>query len=114
MADPARPLAVVGRRRRRPVSGLFTAFAPWDLADARDRAAVIDWRIEDVNEVIPLGRCRGCRAFPTAHRRRPKLGPYLHARSHLVVQLADQVRLNSAAGAPAWAAQSARSPCRPG
>ena len=34
----------------------------------------------------------------------PQWGPYLHARSHLVVQLADQVRRNGGE-APAWAAQ---------
>jgi hypothetical protein len=35
----------------------------------------------------------------------PKWGPYLHARSHLVAQLANQVRLNTAGEAQAWAAQ---------
>ena len=35
----------------------------------------------------------------------PDWGPYLDARSHLVAQLADQVRINTAAEAPAWAAQ---------
>ena len=38
------------------------------------------------------------------HRRRPHWGPYLDARSRLVAQLADQVRLNAAGEAPAWAA----------
>jgi hypothetical protein len=35
----------------------------------------------------------------------PNWGPYLHARSHLVAQLADQVRLNAVAEVPAWAAR---------
>ena len=34
----------------------------------------------------------------------PNWGPYLHARSHLVAQLADQVRTNAEGEAPAWAA----------
>ena len=33
------------------------------------------------------------------------MGPYLEARSRLVAELADQVRLNATAEAPAWAAQ---------
>jgi hypothetical protein len=40
------------------------------------------------------------------HRRRPRLGPYLRARSRLVSDLADQIRTSIAAEAPAWAAQS--------
>jgi hypothetical protein len=39
------------------------------------------------------------------NRRRSELGPYLNARSQLVAELADQVCLNAAAEAPAWAAQ---------
>ena len=35
----------------------------------------------------------------------PDWGPYLDARSELVAELADQVRLNAAGEAPAWAAQ---------
>jgi hypothetical protein len=35
----------------------------------------------------------------------PDWGPYLDARSQLVTELADQVRLNAAGEAPAWAAQ---------
>ena len=35
----------------------------------------------------------------------PDWGPYLNARSQLVAELADQVRRNTAAEAPAWAAQ---------
>jgi hypothetical protein len=34
----------------------------------------------------------------------PNWGPYLDARSHLVAELADQVRLNAGGEAPAWAA----------
>ena len=76
-----------------PVSELFTAFAPWDLASARDRAAVIDWRIEDVNEVATAGPLPWLPGIPHRIAADPNWGPYLHARSHLVVQLADQVRL---------------------
>jgi hypothetical protein len=43
--------------------------------------------------------------YSPPHRCRPQLGTYLNARSHLVADLADQVRRNAAAEAPAWAAQ---------
>jgi UvrD-like helicase C-terminal domain len=48
-----------------PVTELFIAAATRDLTSAGDQAAVIDSRIQDVNEVAAVGRCRGCRAFPT-------------------------------------------------
>ena len=35
----------------------------------------------------------------------PRWGPYLDARSHVVAELADQVRLNAEAEASAWAAE---------
>ena len=57
----------------------------------------------------PGGRCRGCRAFPHRIAADPGWGPYLAARSHLVAQLADQVRLNTAGEAPAWAIQPTHS-----
>ena len=42
----------------------------------------------------------------------PQWGPYLAGRSHLIAELTDQVRLNVAGKAPAWAAKR-RLPCRP-
>ena len=49
-----------------PVAELLAAAAQWDLTSARDHAAVIDSRIEDLDLTTqPGGRCRGCRAFPT-------------------------------------------------
>ena len=53
----------------------------------------------------PAGRCRGCRAFPTCLPPTPTGDHTWNARSQLVAELADQVRLNAAAEAPAWAAQ---------
>jgi hypothetical protein len=50
---------------------------------------------------VPCLCCRASRRVAA----NPKWGPYLHARSHLVAQLADQVRLNTAGEAQAWAAQ---------
>jgi hypothetical protein len=44
-----------------------------------------------------LQHCTACRD--------PTWGPYLDARSHVVAELADQVRLNAEAEASAWAAE---------
>jgi hypothetical protein len=88
-----------------PVAELFTAFAPWDLTSAGDRAAVLDWRIQDVSKVATAGPLPWLPSIPHPIAADPNWGPYLHARSHLIAELADQVRLNSAAEAPGWAAQ---------
>ena len=76
---------------------------------AHDQAAVIDSRIRGRQR----GRHRGPAAVAAGHPDRiaadPNWGPYLDARSDLVAQLADQVRVNTAGEAPAWAAVPARS-----
>ncbi len=88
-----------------PVAELFTAAARWDLTSARDQAAVIDSRIQDANGVAAGGPLPWLSGIPHRLAADPEWGPYLDARSHLVAELADQVRLNAAAEAPAWAAQ---------
>jgi hypothetical protein len=88
-----------------PVAELFAATATRDLASAHDQAAVIDWRIQGVTKVATGGPLPWLPSIPHPIAADPQWGPYLHARSHLVVQLADQVRRNGAGEAPAWAAQ---------
>jgi len=88
-----------------PVAELFAATATRDLASAHDQAAVIDWRIQGVTKVATAGPLPWLPSIPHPIAADPQWGPYLHARSHLVVQLADQVRRNGAGEAPAWAAQ---------
>ena len=69
------------------------------------RLLFIDSRIQDINQVAAGGRCRGCRAFPTALPPTPT-GDHTWTPDHsLVAELADQVRRNAAGEAPAWAAQ---------
>jgi hypothetical protein len=87
-----------------PVAELLTAAAQWDLTSAHDQAAVIDSRIHDVNEVTAGGPLPRLPGIPQRLAADPNWGPYLNARSQLVAELADQVRLNAAAEAPAWAA----------
>jgi conjugative relaxase-like TrwC/TraI family protein len=77
-----------------------------DLISADDRAAVLDWRLDETSlhggQYGPLPWLPG---IPHRIAADPTWGPYLDARSDLVAQLADQVRLNIAAETPAWAAQ---------
>ena len=77
-----------------------------EISSADDRAAVLDWRLDDTSLLSgrdgPLPWLPG---IPDRIAADPTWGPYLDARSDLVAQLADQVRLNVGGEAPAWAAQ---------
>ena len=84
---------------------MLTAAAQWDLTSAQDQAAVIDWRIVDSNEVTIRGPLPWLPGIPDRIAADPNWGPYLDARSQLVAQLADQVHINAAGQAPAWAAK---------
>jgi conjugative relaxase-like TrwC/TraI family protein len=87
-----------------PVAELLTATAPQDLASAHDQAAVLNSRIQATGLVAggPLPWLPG---IPDRIAADPDWGPYLDARSHLVAQLADQIRLSTEGEAPAWAVQ---------
>jgi hypothetical protein len=76
-----------------------------DLTSARNQAGVADSRIQDFNEITtggPLPWLPGISDRITADH---TWGPYLGARSRLVRDLADQVRLNARGEVPAWAAK---------
>jgi conjugative relaxase-like TrwC/TraI family protein len=88
-----------------PVAELLAAAAQWDLTSARDQAAVIDSRIHDANGIAARGPLSWLPGIPHRLAADPNWGPYLDARSHLVAELADQVRLNAESEAPAWAAE---------
>ena len=68
-------------------------------------AAVIDSRIQDVRAVAAGGPLPWLPGIPDRIAGDPLWGPYLQARSKLISDLADQVRINAAAETPAWAAQ---------
>jgi AAA domain len=89
-----------------PVTEPFSAAATPDMTSADDQVAVIDWRSGDVIGVPGGGPLPWLPGIPYRLAADPNWGPYLNARSHLVAQLADQVRRNIEAEAPAWAAQS--------
>ena len=89
-----------------PVADCFTAAATRDLIERpmiRPLSSTGGSRTSTRSAIV--ARCRGCRAFPTESPPTRNWGPYLDARSQLVAELADQVRLNAAGEAPAWAAQ---------
>jgi conjugative relaxase-like TrwC/TraI family protein len=88
-----------------PVAELFAAAATRDLTSADDQAAVLDWRIEATGLVGTGGPLPWLPGIPDRIAADPNWGPYLRARSQLVAELADQVRLNAATEAPTWAAQ---------
>ena len=88
-----------------PVAELLAAAAQRDLTTAHDQAAVIDSRIQATGLVGPGGPLRWLPGIPHRLAADPDWGPYLDARSQLVAELADQVRLSTEGEAPAWAAQ---------
>ena len=92
-----------------PVAELLTAAAQRDLTSAHDQAAVIDSRIQDVNQVTAGGPLPWLPGIPHRLAADPDWGPYLNARSQLVAELADQVRRNAAAEAPALDGPNPRS-----
>jgi conjugative relaxase-like TrwC/TraI family protein len=75
-----------------------------ELGSAHDRAAVLDWRLDDISlrssRDGPLPWLPG---IPDRIAADPTWGPYLGARSHVVTKLADQVRLS--ARGEEWAGQ---------
>jgi conjugative relaxase-like TrwC/TraI family protein len=109
-AEPAWPtlrghlllLAAVGAD---PVTELPYAAETRDLTSAGDQAAVIHSRIHQMNGVARGGPLPWLSGIPDRIATDPNWGPYLRARSQLVAELADRVRLNPAAATPAWAAQ---------
>ena len=91
MADDADPLAE-----------LRNAAQQLELDTAGDRAAVLDWRLDDTrlhNTLAPLPWLPG---IPDRIANNPDWGPYLAARARLITDLADQVRTAERADAPSW------------
>jgi hypothetical protein len=88
-----------------PATEPFSAAATRDMTSADDHVAVIDWPTGDVTGVAGGGPLPWLPGTPHRLAADPNWGPYLNARSQLIAQLANQVRGNAAAEAPAWAAQ---------
>jgi conjugative relaxase-like TrwC/TraI family protein len=88
-----------------PVTGPFSTAATRNMTSADDHVTVIDWRTGDVTGVVGGGPLPWLPGIPRRLAADPDWGPYLNARSHLVAQLAGEVRGNAAAEASAaWMA----------
>jgi hypothetical protein len=110
--EPAWPtlranLLLLAANGANPCQRLQTAYEASEISSADDRAAVLDWRLNNASPHSDRdGPLRWLTGIPDRIAADPLWGPYLHARSHLVAQLADQVRRNTEGGVPVWAAQT--------
>ena len=90
-----------------PVAQLAAAAGSRELGSADDRAAVLDWRLDDTgHRNAGQGPLPWLPGIPQGLRDHPVWGNYLVARSDLVRTLADQVRAAVAdTDPPAWVTQ---------
>jgi DNA primase catalytic core len=110
--EPAWPtlrahLLLLGAHGADPVTQLAAAAGRRELNSADDRAAVLDWRLDDTSHrdasQRPLPWLPG---IPQGLRDHPVWGAYLGVRSDLVASLADQVNASVAdADPPVWVTQ---------
>jgi hypothetical protein len=79
-----------------PNERLRNAWEASEMSSADDRAAVLDWRLDNASSLSrrdgPLPWLPG---IPDRIAADPTWGPYLDARSRLITQLADQIRLTA-------------------
>lgn len=115
--DPAWPtlrahLILLAANGGDPLNHLQAAVASRELDTAGDRAAVLDWRLDDtgLRDAGP-GPLPWLPGIPTALRTDGTWGTYLTARAGLVTDLAAQVHDRSrSAPTPAWACQGRARP----
>jgi DNA primase catalytic core len=90
-----------------PVAELAAVAGSRELNSADDRAAVLDWRLDDTGpRNASPGPLPWLPGIPTRLRDHPMWGAYLAARSHLVRTLAAEIRASAAdTDPPAWATQ---------
>lgn len=104
-------LLLLGAAGENPVEALRAAAGDRELESARDRAAVLDWRLDASglrNTVAgPLPWMPG---IPARLAEGPHWGAYLSQRAHLVEQLAEQVHTRAAERSvlPVWAQNGIR------
>jgi hypothetical protein len=84
---------------RNPLDELRLASEQGGLAEARDQAAVLSWRLDRVALGGPLPWLTG---IPSALAQHPQWGPYLEARSDLVRDLATRVHEASGSTEQRW------------
>jgi DNA primase catalytic core len=93
-----------------PIAQLATVAGARELGSAVDRAAVLDWRLDDTgHRHAGQGPLPWLPGIPQGLRDHPVWGNYLAARFHLVSTLADQVKATVAdTDPPAWVMQRGR------
>ncbi|GJF18149.1 hypothetical protein NGTWS1803_06870 [Mycolicibacterium cyprinidarum] len=101
-----RHLALLALEGEDPAALLQQAAAGGALDDARDPAAVLDWRLP-ITSASDSGPLHWLDPIPNSIEAEPQWGAYLSARADLVADLASQVRKQAlqwtAATAPGWA-----------
>ena len=107
--DPAWPtlrnhLILLAATGTDPTTALAAAASSRELDTAGDRAAVLDWRLDDTGlRGAGRGPLPWLPAVPANLATDPQWGPYLTARAALVRDLAAQVRAAATnAGTPSW------------
>jgi DNA primase catalytic core len=108
--DPAWPalrahLVLLAATGTDPLTALQCAATSRELDTAGDRAAVLDWRLDDTGlRNAGAGPLPWLPSIPRGLRTDPRWRPYLTARSDLVTTLADQVRDSVSAdeSTPPW------------
>jgi DNA primase catalytic core len=115
--DPAWPtlsshLVLLAATGHDPALALAEAAHGRELDTADDRAAVLDWRLDDTGlRNSGPGPLPWIPAIPPRLAEHPQWGPYLRQRADLVSDLAARVRDASESGpAPGWARQGAARP----
>ena len=104
-------LLLLGAAGENPVDALRAAAGDRELETARDRAAVLDWRLDASGlRNAGAGPLPWMPGIPARMAEDPHWGVYLAQRAHLVEQLAEQVHTRAAeqASLPVWAQNGLR------
>ncbi|MGE0341482.1 MAG: MobF family relaxase [Porticoccaceae bacterium] len=107
-------LLLLGATGENPVEALRAAAGDRELESARDRAAVLDWRLDASGlRNAGAGPLPWMPGIPARLAEDPHWGAYLSQRAHLVTELADQVSTRATEQAdkgalPVWAQNGIR------
>ncbi|TGN65044.1 toprim domain-containing protein [Nocardioides eburneiflavus] len=104
-------LLLLGAAGENPVEALRAAAGDRELESARDRAAVLDWRLDASGlRNAGAGPLPWMPGIPNRLAEDPHWGAYLSQRAHLVEQLAGQVHTRAAeqSSLPVWAQNGIR------
>lgn len=104
-------LLLLGATGENPVEALRAAAGDRELESARDRAAVLDWRLDASGlRNAGAGPLPWMPGIPARLAEDPHWGAYLSQRAHLVEQLAEQVHTRAAEqpSLPVWAQNGIR------